>query len=53
MEIIKPFIASRRFAATIGVGTGTGANGMLQPLIVYKVSEGVLTIDGVPEKVFP
>ncbi|WP_019424165.1 DUF4183 domain-containing protein [Paenibacillus sp. OSY-SE] len=28
-------------------------NGMLQPLIVYKVSEGVLTIDEAPEKGVP
>ncbi|MFD3449420.1 DUF4183 domain-containing protein [Microbacteriaceae bacterium 4G12] len=25
MAIIKPFVASRRFNSTIGVGTGTGA----------------------------
>nr|WP_272595769.1 DUF4183 domain-containing protein [Paenibacillus apiarius] len=28
-------------------------NGILQPIIVYKVSEGVLTIDEVPEKGVP
>ncbi|WP_336245702.1 DUF4183 domain-containing protein [Paenibacillus apiarius] len=28
-------------------------NGILQPIIVYKVSEGVFTIDEVPEKDVP
>ncbi|KIL37297.1 hypothetical protein SD71_00950 [Cohnella kolymensis] len=46
MPITKPFIASRRFASTIGVGTGTGA--------AFAIAATAFTTDtGAAATVFP
>jgi hypothetical protein len=46
MAIIKPFIASRRFASTAGAGTGTGAT--------YSIAATAFTTDtGAAATAFP